>query len=156
MKPILVPILDISYYLPEFSGFNWVKNLFKDGNYENEKNKFKLNLDIDKVLKTYDQNVQDTISETSKEKEENDENYLITIYKKSNPVLYQKLLNIANNLEFGKEEEFAYDPVEIKKAFNERKAAIEQMQINARKVAPKQGAGSANSADASAKSYDWE
>ena len=88
MKPILVPILDISYYLPEFSGFNWVKNLFKDGNYENEKNKFKLNLDIDKVLKTYDQNVQDTISETSKEKEENYEKYVITIYKKSNTVLY--------------------------------------------------------------------
>lgn len=55
-----------------------------------------------------------------------------------------------------KEEEFAYDPVEIKKAFNERKAAIEQLQINARKVAPKQGAGSANSAEASSKSYDWE
>ena len=108
MKPILVPILDISYYLPEFSGFNWVKNLFKDGNYENDKSKFKLNLDIDKVLKIYDQNVQDTINKTSKEKEEDNENYLITIYKKSNPILYEKLLNIANNLEFGKEEEFAY------------------------------------------------
>ena len=55
-----------------------------------------------------------------------------------------------------KEEEFAYDPVEIKKAFNERKAAIEQMQINARAAAPKQGAGSANSAEASSKKYDWE
>ena len=55
-----------------------------------------------------------------------------------------------------KEEDFAYDPVEIKKAFNERKAAIEQMQINARTTAPKQGAGSANAAEASAKKYDWE
>ena len=55
-----------------------------------------------------------------------------------------------------KEEEFAYDPVEIKKAFNERKAAIEQMQINARAAAPKQGAGSANAAEASSKKYDWE
>ena len=54
------------------------------------------------------------------------------------------------------EEDFAYDPVEIKKAFNERKAAIEQMQINARTTAPKQGAGSANAAEASAKKYDWE
>lgn len=54
------------------------------------------------------------------------------------------------------EEDFAYDPVEIKKAFNERKAAIEQMQINARATAPKQGAGSANAAEASAKKYDWE
>ena len=51
----------------------------------------------------------------------------------------------------GKEEEFAYDPAEIKRAANDRKAMIEQMQINARKVAPKQGAGSTN-----ATNYDWE
>ena len=55
-----------------------------------------------------------------------------------------------------KEEDFAYDPVDIKKAFNERKAAIEQAQINARNVAPRQGAGSANAAEASSKKYDWE
>lgn len=55
-----------------------------------------------------------------------------------------------------KEEDFAYDPVEIKKAFNDRKAAIEQMQINARTTAPKQGAGSANSAESTSKKYDWE
>ena len=55
-----------------------------------------------------------------------------------------------------KEEDFAYDPVEIKKAFNERKAAIEQMQINARQTAPKQGAGSANAAETTSKKYDWE
>ncbi len=106
MKPILVPIIDISYYLPEFSAFN-PKNLFKDEN-NNKGNKFKLNLDIDKILKTNDQNVQDTTNSTTKEKEDNnEENYLLSIYK-SNPVLYEKLLNIANNLEFGKEEEFSY------------------------------------------------
>ena len=55
-----------------------------------------------------------------------------------------------------KEEDFAYDPVEIKKAHTERKAAIEQNQINARQMAPKQGAGSANAAEASSKKYDWE
>ena len=55
-----------------------------------------------------------------------------------------------------KEEDFAYDPVEIKKAFAERKAAIEQTQINARAAAPKQGAGSANASEASGKKYDWE
>lgn len=54
-----------------------------------------------------------------------------------------------------KEEDFAYDPVEIKKAFNERKAAIEQLQINARATAPKQGAGSANAKEASSKDYEW-
>lgn len=53
------------------------------------------------------------------------------------------------------EEDFAYDPVEIKKAFNDRKAYIEQMQINARTTSPKQGAGSANASD-TAKKYDWE
>lgn len=55
-----------------------------------------------------------------------------------------------------KEEDFAYDPVEIKKAFNERKASIEQMQINARASAPKQGAGSANAPSTASKKYDWE
>ena len=55
-----------------------------------------------------------------------------------------------------KEEDLSYDPVEIRKAFNERKAAIEQMQINARTTAPKQGAGSANAAEATSKKYDWE
>ena len=53
-----------------------------------------------------------------------------------------------------KEEDFAYDPVEIKKAFNERKAYIEQLQINARHVAPKQGVGSANASEAT--KYSWE
>ena len=46
MKPILVPILDISYYLPEFSGFD-KKKLFRKAINEN-----KINLDIDKVLKS--------------------------------------------------------------------------------------------------------
>ena len=55
-----------------------------------------------------------------------------------------------------KEEDLSYDPVEIKKAFNDRKAYIEQLQINARATAPKQGAGSAGSAEATSKKYDWE
>lgn len=55
-----------------------------------------------------------------------------------------------------KEEDFAYDPAEIKKAFNERKAAIEQMQMNARTTAPKQGANSANAPEATSKKYSWE
>lgn len=55
-----------------------------------------------------------------------------------------------------KEEEFAYDLAEIKKAFNERKAMIEQLQINARTTSPKQGTGSAGSAEATSKKYEWE
>lgn len=55
-----------------------------------------------------------------------------------------------------KDEEFAYDPADIKKAFIDRKARIEQLQISARKTSPGQGAGSVNSPEASAKKYDWE
>ena len=106
MKPILVPIIDISYYLPEFSGFD-IKNLFKNEKNGNNQNKFKLNLDIDKVLKSSEHNVQETSATPGKEKEAEEENYLLSIYKKSNPILYEKLLKIANNLEFGKEEEFS-------------------------------------------------
>ena len=116
MKPILVPIIDISYYLPEFSGFN-PNNLFTDEN----KHNFKINLDIDKVLKKYEQNLQDN-NISNKGKEEAEENYLLNIYKKSNPVLYEKLLNIANNLEFGKEEEFSYVEREESSIKTKRKA----------------------------------
>jgi len=114
MKPILKPIIDISYYLPEFSGFD-PKNLFLPDN--NDKI-YKLNMDIDKVLKSTEANTQDTTNSINKEKENN---YLINIYKKSNPILYEKLLKISNNLEFGKEEEFSFverdSPKEIKKKY---------------------------------------
>lgn len=49
----------------------------------------------------------------------------------------------------GKDEDFAYDPVEIKKAFNVRKAKIEQMQLEAKK--PTQ-----STPTTSTKKYDWE
>ena len=52
-----------------------------------------------------------------------------------------------------KEDEFAYDPTEIKKAYNERKAYIEQLQIDARKKA--NGAAAPANAAAKAKDYDW-
>ena len=53
-----------------------------------------------------------------------------------------------------KEDDFAYDPTEIKKAFNERKAYIEQLQIDARKKA--NGAAAPVSGAAASKKYDWE
>ena len=104
MKPILKPIIDVSYYLPEFSGFN-PKDLFLN---DEEDNKiFKLNMDLDKVLKITDQE-KIVIYNTPTKNNEIKENYLVNIYKKSNPQLYEKLLKIANNLEFGKEEEFSF------------------------------------------------
>lgn len=50
----------------------------------------------------------------------------------------------------GKEEEFAYDPMDIKKAFNVRKAKIEQMRLDATNAKPKA------EAKASTTKYDWE
>ena len=50
----------------------------------------------------------------------------------------------------GKEEEFAYDPVEIKKAFNVRKANIEQLQLDAKKGTTSKPATAASS------KYSWE
>lgn len=55
-----------------------------------------------------------------------------------------------------KEEDFAYDPVEINKAYQERKADIEQTQIDAAKRAPKQGVNNISSAEASGQKYGWE
>lgn len=51
-----------------------------------------------------------------------------------------------------KDEDFSYDPNDIKKAFNIRKAIIEQMQIDARSKIP--SGGSSNHTDA--KKYEWE
>ena len=132
MKPILVPILDMSYYLPNFTGFD-VTKLF------NHENKKIINLDIDQILKLADsQNLNNipkdkTIIIMDKEdnsinndnnnkenenkiindgnnninniEEENSYNYLRNIYIKSNPEVAEELLKISNNLDFGKEEE---------------------------------------------------
>ena len=106
MKPLLVPILDIDYYLPEFTGFK-KENLFLPSS---EKN-YKLILDIDKILKLKEQkqimlnNIKEIFGE---KKSESKENYLRSIYVKSNKKLSEKLLEISNNLELGKEEEFTF------------------------------------------------
>ena len=57
-KILLTPILDIEYYMPQFSKFN-AKNLFNEGDY-----KYKVNLDIDDILN-------DEESEEINETEEN-------------------------------------------------------------------------------------
>lgn len=59
-------------------------------------------------------------------------------------------LVISTGSDEGKEEEFSYDPTDIKKAFNVRKAEIEQLQIDARQSAAKPAA------TASASKYNWE
>ena len=52
----------------------------------------------------------------------------------------------------GKEEEFAYDPMEIKKGFNVRKANLEQLQIDAKNRASKPAA----QATTTTSKYSWE
>ena len=47
------------------------------------------------------------------------------------------------------DDDFAYDAAEIKKAFNERKARLEQMQIDAKKGSPAKAASND-------KKYSWE
>lgn len=56
----------------------------------------------------------------------------------------------------GKEEEFAYDPMEIKKGFNVRKANLEQLQIDAKNKTTQSAAQSAAQPATTASKYSWE
>ena len=103
MKPLLSPVLDVFYYLPEFSGFD-PTTLFNKNTEEDDTNQFRLTMDIDKILKLTEQNLSSNDSIT---KISDGENYLRSIYIKSNPKLANSLKEISNNLDFGKEEEFA-------------------------------------------------
>ena len=114
MKPVLEPILDISYYLPAFSEFN-PETLFNP--LKNQKTKFKLTMDIDKILKSSEQS---NIKEIKNKLEgKNDENFLRNIYVKSNPELAESFKKIANSLDSGKEEEFAI--IQESKSTNNKK-----------------------------------
>ena len=93
MKPLLVPILDMDYYLPDFAGFNPV-DLF------NHKNKILINMDLDKIKKKKEE------STTKGEEVDSKENYLKKIYIKSNSSLADKLFRISDSLDFEKEREF--------------------------------------------------
>ena len=61
-------------------------------------------MDIDKILKESENNNKENIFNDDNINLE--ENYLVNIYKNSNQELFKKLLNISNNLEFSKKEEF--------------------------------------------------
>lgn len=65
---------------------------------------------------------------------------------------YVRELIITKGDDEGKEEEFAYDPTEIKKGFNVRKANIEQMQADAKNGATKKAAPATQTAS----KYSWE
>ena len=112
MKPVLSPILDMSYYLPEFSGFK-VETLFNQPKKQEKqkKNNFKLSMDIDKILRSSELNqaTMNNIKESfGGKKSELKENYQRGLYSKSSHELANCLLKIANHLDFGKEEEFFF------------------------------------------------
>ena len=65
---------------------------------------------------------------------------------------YVRELIITKGDDEGKEEEFAYDPTEIKKGFNVRKANIEQMQADAKNGTAKKAASAAQTSS----KYSWE
>ena len=65
---------------------------------------------------------------------------------------YVRELIITKGDDEGKEEEFAYDPTEIKKGVNVRKANIEQMQADAKNGAAKKAAPAAQATN----KYSWE
>lgn len=71
-----------------------------------------------------------------------------------NTTRYVRELIITKGDDEGKEEEFAYDPADIKKAFNVRKANIEQMQLDAKNRAT--AAPKAAPAASTSSKYSWE
>ena len=66
-KPLFSPVLDINYYLPNFTKFE-KKNLFNKNNYN-----YNINLDIDEILgdENYNLNVINEIFKKNKEEKEN-------------------------------------------------------------------------------------
>ena len=90
-KIILTPILDVEYYMPQFSKFD-SKKLFNEGDYI-----YKVNLDIDEILREKDL---EEGKSNSQNKEINSKcfnnigfNYLECIYKLSYGGIWEKYKN---------------------------------------------------------------
>ena len=99
MRPILAPIFDINYYLPEFNDFD-TKNLFLNNNSkENNNNFFNLILDFDSIVKISNssKNEQNKIS-PSKEKNQTIKFNLREKLYKSNQKYYDFLKKISKLL----------------------------------------------------------
>ena len=109
MRPLLIPILDLDYYLPQFNGFS-AKTIF------NKEPKKIIDLDIDNILKS--ENIRNNDNENNGKQEQ--ENILKEIYTKSNKNISEKLKKINDTLDFGKEEE-EYNLIEEKEKFSENK-----------------------------------
>ena len=75
VQPLLTPILDIDYYLPEFKKFDKNK-LFNKNNYN-----YKINLDIDEILKEEMKENENNNNKNIYKKNEFGFNYLESLYK---------------------------------------------------------------------------
>ena len=57
MRPLISPILDINYYLPEFTQYNKEKLFIKNNNNDNGKESYDLIMDFDQMLKKSNDNI---------------------------------------------------------------------------------------------------
>ena len=92
-RPCLIPILDLDYYLPNFTSFK-KETLFRT------RSESTIQLDMDQVFRTQAQNATE-----QNEKNDGANNYIKDIYRKSNSELSYIYLKISNKLDFGKDEE---------------------------------------------------
>ena len=88
-KIILTPILDLEYYMPDFSKFDSQK-LFNEGDY-----KYKVNLDIEEILREKEEEYYTSLNKESNSKVQNylGFNYLECIYKLSYFGVWEKYKN---------------------------------------------------------------
>ena len=143
MKPLICPILDINYYLPDFTEFDKDKLFIqKDENKDNKINNISndLVLDFDKILKisnvnndlslSYNSssnniNLNLFMSESTKnlnnfliDEEESKNNILKQIYYQSNPKYGEFLVKLSNIIDFGKDEQLELDMIEEENQLN--------------------------------------
>lgn len=95
-RPLLIPILDIDYYVPNFTNFK-TERMFK------ETSSNKINLDIDELLKS---NSNDTTYLINTDETSNDMNYLNYIDFKTDRMIYKLNLNFTKKIFLSKEEDF--------------------------------------------------
>ena len=92
VKPLFSPVLDINYYLPEFSKFD-KENLFNKNNYN-----YNINLDIDEILGDEINNILNKKEEENIEGKNNNLESMNSKYNKNNNLHSER--NIRNNYGF--------------------------------------------------------
>ena len=113
--PLLCPVLDVDYYMPDFSKFD-KKKLFNSGDYN-----YKINLDIDDILKdeldekienekkNSKTNITKTPSEINTVKNNYNFNYLECLYKYTDEKIWEKY-----NLFYEQEKDFNFNKIILK------------------------------------------